>query len=301
MATQADLRQRVRNNVYGAYPTDQPFVTILGAAIADGTTTTVTVADGTDWSQGDVVEIDETAEQLMVTSISTNDLTVLRGWNNTTAAAATDGGKIFKNPRFTIQQIDEGLDACLASFESWGVHVFGTGSVTRDSLKYFYELSETDINDAYGVLAVYYVELNTLIPVPLPFKFHQGLGTGDANYSTGAGLQLAEWGDVSVGSAAQYVYAKNLTSVTDLGTNQEEVLVLGATALVLGKNIIPASHDPGARTDRTIPVGQVGRDGRWFQGEFFIRVRAEAANVATQRQKRFPSTVRIARARRWRP
>lgn len=301
MATLADIKTRVRQHVYGQYPTDSPFATTLNAAIASGAVTTVTVIDGTDWMEGDILEVLETEEQMQVVSVATHVLTVVRGVNGTTAAAATDGGIVYKNPRMTYAKIGQAITDTLYALQAWGIHAFGTGSITKDSLKHYYELSETDILPEYGILNLYYVEQNTEIPVPLPFRQAFGnLGTGPSEYSTGLGVHVLDWGDVTTGDAAYFVYAKQVDSVTDLTTPQELIVVLGATALLLGMTITPATQDPGARTDRTVQPGQTSRDARWYQGEFFIRSRAEAASVAVQRS-RFPSTVRLSRSRRWKP
>lgn len=300
MATLANLKARVHHNLYGGEVTGHPYTTILGAAVADGTTTTITVPDGTQWAAGDVLEIEETEELCLVRSVATNNLTVIRGYHDTTAAAAADAGEIHKNPRWTYSDVGQALTDTMLSLESWGIHSFGTGSVTRVTNQQFYELSETDIVEQFGVLNLYYVEDNTLIPVPLPFRqLYANLGTGHASYSQGRGIHVLDWGELNVGEAAYYSYAKRLDSATDLTTAQEVITVLGATALLMGMTIAPATQDPGARTDRTIQPGQTSRDSRWFQGEFFIRARAEAAYLAVHRQ-RYPGTVKYNRARRWR-
>ena len=60
--------------------------------MADTTTTTVTVDDGTDFAAGQTVLID--SEQMLITTISGNDLSVARGLNGTTAATHTDDAAV---------------------------------------------------------------------------------------------------------------------------------------------------------------------------------------------------------------
>ena len=55
--------------------------------------TTLTVTDGSKFSVGDTLSID--SESLYVTAISTNDLTVTRGVNGTTAAAHDDSSDVY--------------------------------------------------------------------------------------------------------------------------------------------------------------------------------------------------------------
>ena len=68
-----------------------------GADINEGaqysaTDTTLTVTDGSKFAVGQTVLIE--SEQLYVTAISTNDLTVVRGINGTTASTHADGTDI---------------------------------------------------------------------------------------------------------------------------------------------------------------------------------------------------------------
>ena len=108
------------------------------------------------------------------------------------------------------------------------------------------------------------------------------------------------WGDLSASKPnAYYTYAKVPADATDIMPRQEELVILGACVLLLGMSIAPRTQDPGSHSDRTVQPGQSMRDARWFQGEYFIRARAEAAQLAVERQN-LPGTVRINRARRWR-
>ena len=81
----------------------------LGAAVADATTTSITVsASGVE--VGWLLLID--AEQLFVTAVSTTTVTVKRGVNGTTAAAHDDGSTIY---RYTVPADIEQACAVLAS------------------------------------------------------------------------------------------------------------------------------------------------------------------------------------------
>lgn len=306
MATASDIRQRVLNYVYGAYHTDRPFETQLtGSYTAGGTS--ITVTDGTDWEEGDIVENALTGEQMRVQSVSTNTLTVERSYNST-AAAASDGttDRLKKNPRISIAQIDTAIKHALNNMGSWGIHSFGTGSLTLVASQYGYEITDTDVDETYGVLAIYYSDTTTEQPIAVPFRQSVQLSTAIADWTAGHVVTLLSKGDRAAGDDLYYTYARSLVFDTNLDTTlakllapQEEVIVLSAASEVIGETIIPATHDPGARTDRTTPPGQTSRDGRWFQGEFFIKARAEAARVAVLRQQ-VPGTVRTRRAKRWR-
>lgn len=305
MATEADIRQRIESYLFGDYPTNKPFESILNEAL-DTTETAVDVLDGDDWEKGDILEVVETGERMRVLSVATNTLTVSRAYGQVAGTAAADQGLVRKNPRFTYDQITNSIKDSVNSLDSWGIHSFNTGSFALVASQYFYELSDTDIDEQYGVLSVYYPDDTTEQPVPLPYDVGVRLDTSPAEWGSSFGVTLKSKGDRDSGESVYYTYAQSLKFDTDLSTTlaklpvqSEELVVLGAVSRLMGKTIAPATQDPGARTDRTTPPGQTTRDGRWFQGEFFIKARAEAARIAVIRQ-RVPGSVRSKRAGRWR-
>ena len=184
MATLAELQTRIRDNVYGQHPTDMPFTSVLAAAIATTGTTEFTVADGDAWAIGDVIEIQETGEQALVTAVVADVLTVVREFNGTTAATAADVGLVVKNPRFSLRQMENAVTTAMLSFEAWGVHGFATSPIVCETLKNFYELNLTSISEQYGVLSVYYVDADSYVPLPLPFRAtFFNLGTDPTEYT----------------------------------------------------------------------------------------------------------------------
>jgi hypothetical protein len=301
MATVADLRRRVRNYLYGEKATERPFTSAITSSFV-AADTTIDVVDGDDWAPQDVIEVETTGEKILVLSVSTNTLTVSRAYEDTTAAdSAGDDDRLVKDPRWSEQEIDDAIAASIAQLESWGIHVWGTGSITYDSTAWAIPITDTDVMQQYGVLSLYYQEADTLIPRPLPFREIAQLSSAPSGWdASGILVQVLAWGDLSASQpTAYYTYAQIPADATELLVRQEELVILGACSLLMGMSIAPRTNDPGAQTDRTVQPGQSVRDGRWFQGEFFIRARAEAAQLAVERQK-LPGTVRINRARRWR-
>lgn len=61
-----------------------------GAAVADGVATTITVKDGTKFRKRMVVGVPSTGETFVVSAVSGNDLTIIRGVNGVAAAIAQD-------------------------------------------------------------------------------------------------------------------------------------------------------------------------------------------------------------------
>ena len=72
----------------------RPLYDQIAAAIADGTTTTITVDNQARFQINDIIQIEN--EKLHVTAyVSTNQLTVVRGWEGTTGAAHADNVDIW--------------------------------------------------------------------------------------------------------------------------------------------------------------------------------------------------------------
>ena len=78
--------------IWGYRDFQEPSGSLTDGAVGDPTTTTVTVDAGTDFAVGQTVLVD--SEQLLVTAISGNSLTVTRGLNGTTAATHTDNSTV---------------------------------------------------------------------------------------------------------------------------------------------------------------------------------------------------------------
>lgn len=301
MATTAEIRQRVYDSLYGTFPTEAPFVTQL-AASHDASTASITVLDDEQWAINDVGENDNSGEQwIVLAKPGTNVLTVKRGWAGTTAAASTSTDDIiYKNPRFSRKKVDDAVLTAVKMLELWGVHGFAQGTVVRADPKEFYELTETDVIPTMGVLKLYEVLDDTELPRTLPFRYQYNLGTGPTEYSsTGAGVFVQDWGQTSDTETVHFVYAKRLDAVDDLSERQEELVVVGALVVLLGGTIVPATHDPGKRSDRTVQPGQTSRDVRHFQARFISEARMESAQLAVERQKMLKETPKMARARRW--
>src|SRR3990167_791141 len=103
--TQAALIQRVRYELG-----DNPWETTGSAASASSV---VAVADGTDWAEGDIGEFEDDGEQFWVKSISTNDLTCVRGYNGTTAATQAASSRILKFPRYGYKEVTNAIESTI--------------------------------------------------------------------------------------------------------------------------------------------------------------------------------------------
>jgi len=77
--------------------------TINEGATFSSTDTTLTVSDGTVFSAGQLIKMDD--EVCYISSISTNDLTIIRGVANTTAATHSDGTTIYVGSKPAILKL----------------------------------------------------------------------------------------------------------------------------------------------------------------------------------------------------
>jgi hypothetical protein len=105
--SQGTLIQRVRDLL-----TDNPWATTFTGNI-NNSTTTVPVPDGTRWDEGAVGEWQDTGEQWYTQSVAANNLTVIRGWNGTTAAAhngSVTAITILRDPTFSYKKVQDAIE-----------------------------------------------------------------------------------------------------------------------------------------------------------------------------------------------
>lgn len=297
MAGQGDIVNRVLNRLYSLEPTGRPFLHQINGAI-DGTTQTIVVDDGTNFVAGDVIEFDTDGEQCFITTVATNTLTVVRGFNGTTGAAQADNSFIWKNPKYTHAEAIQAITDVIADMNRRGLYFWNTAKVTLVSQQTFYDVTVSDIKNEPGVVSVYYPADTSLEPVAVPFKWYDNL---HASFTTsGRGLHLWHWGDRIATEDLYYTYSAFHNAVDDVTTRQEEILILGCIINLMGGRVAQRIQDPGARTDRTVQPGQEARDVRHYQAEYLRAVWAEQAYLR-QDLKNVPTTPRLTRMRRWRP
>ncbi len=117
------------------------------------TSTTVAIPDGTLWSEGDIGEWQTGTvgyEQFYVTTVSVNNLTVIRGYNGTTAETHTSGDRVVKNPLYSGRQIQQAVTQELGYM--WPA-VYKTGDVdlTPSATTAWYDLNAATV----GIVSVY--------------------------------------------------------------------------------------------------------------------------------------------------
>lgn len=114
------------------------------ATASSGSDTTIDVTDGTDWSEGTILEWQSDGDQAYVQSVSSNTLTVIRSVNGTTGAshAATAATK---DPIYPYIKVADAIDACIQTAWPWAWKLAETSFVT-DTSTIYYEIGDDVID-----------------------------------------------------------------------------------------------------------------------------------------------------------
>ena len=117
MATIGDLILRTEEVLYGSGLFEHPDEDTLGAAIANGTATSMTITTSGFMQRGDYAEfvpVDGSIDEVVIAAaVSGATITIRRGQRGSTAAAQSDGDVYRKNPAFTRTAIDQKIQHLL--------------------------------------------------------------------------------------------------------------------------------------------------------------------------------------------
>jgi hypothetical protein len=292
MAAIDDIRQRIKDYLYGTDYLKRPFTDFLNqGSDLTSSTTVITVENINSWAIGDIVEFN-TGEQAYIKSVDAgnNRFTVARGWNGTTAAAVTDATPIEKNPKFTLAKIDNAIDSiCRELYPE--VYTFKTGSGTIDQDSWLYDVSQAGLRE---VLSVYYPRSGSLgngEPYVIN-TWRMNKHMDNTAFGTTIGLQMWAYGELKHGDTFYYTYRKLIEDTTDLQERQYELVVTGSVYKLMGSNVPPSTND--SRDSRQIvQPGQEARDSNWFYREYLrnrkeehVRLLEEERFIITSRQTR---------------
>lgn len=288
--TQDSIRKRVRALLYGAFPQARPYQDILQTS-PSAVATTVDVIDGTQWSEGDVLDFPD-GDRAIVTGISTNTLTIRRGPD---ATAHTAGDVVYRNPRFTTEQIDYAIDSVIQDLFP-DIYKITTVRDTYDPQQQWYPINNDELME---VLTVYYEDDDYLTPTPLPvWRLQRGVDATE--FTNSQGIFIPGSGGMDDGDTIYIVFRERIDEVTDLLDRQEHLVALGAAYQLLNVANVARTHDPGRFTDRTVQPGQEGRDAIHFLRDFITMRRREELRLSHD-EDRLPKNYHSERARRFRP
>ncbi len=280
--TQASLQTAVRLRVESSEPRLRPYQTVLTNSPSTAGTT-FSVGDGAAWQVGDLVE-GPLGELSLVTSKTSNDLTVRRTVGATSVETLASGDVVRKNPRFSIDEIAGEILTSIRSLRGNGLYELATEEVTYTA-EDWYDMTDTA---AEKVTAVYYIDSDSDFRTPT-----YGFKTDPQN------SQPKVWISASTFSGAVVVqYRKPYAAVTDLSDVVGDLVMYEVVYKLMGQANVTSTSDPGRRTDRTVQGGQEGRDSIWYLREF-IRLRDVELVNQKRKEREAPKHPRSARAARY--
>jgi hypothetical protein len=143
MSTLDQIVTKTKSKLMGAVGRDK--INTLATTCDSSTTSIVlTYTPGAEIVAGVIIEIDY--EQMMVVSNTTVTLTVIRGWNGTTAASHTSSTVVYVEPRFPRQAI---LDEAISELRALPQTIFTTETVV---LTFSSTTNRVDLTGATGTV-----------------------------------------------------------------------------------------------------------------------------------------------------
>lgn len=270
------------------YLDERPFVTTASAASASSV---VAVTAGTDWEEGAILEFQNNGEQALVRSISSNDLTCVRGWNGTTAATQASG-QGWRDPQYTYDNINK----CLASAVrrlwpyAWKSSPDTITPDTVDPIQTWYDLDENalaliNVAQRYGTsdlkLGIFGDGRDARQVV-----FERNLPTGLV--TSGVGLRFPQ-GFYHATNAVAVNFAAAITGTTDIEDSGSlavaDAVIFGALGRLLsGKEADRVTLGEDQETARSVRVGARLSAGAYYERLF----RKECESLRLNHQRIIP-------------
>lgn len=259
--TVATLATRLR-----PWLSDEPFFDTAAEAM-DSSETGLDATDGGRWAVGDILEYDDaTGERNLVTAVATNTLTVVRGYDDSTATSHSTGVVLLKNPRFSYNSIVEALTRVVEG-ELWPyAYRVVTTSFTPSAASNFYGMSATYMGlvsasqqDGSGGLAVY-GQKGTRLPVREHWELPPALST--------SGIALSFPGGYANTTYPIYVAYRALVTTSSIEDGlMADVVSWGAASKLLAFADVSRTNQRIPEAE-TIPPGSTLRTAAWFESKF---------------------------------
>lgn len=287
MSTFDQIVTKTKNKVTGAVGRDK--INVLATTITSSSTSVVlTYTPGPEIFSGVIIEIGY--EQMMVVSNSTTTLTVIRGWNGTTAISAQAGTIVYIEPRFPRQAI---MDEVVNEYRALPQTIFTTSNVV---LTFPSNTNRVDLTGASGstVYRILHADRANFDGASYPgYKPTLQLIRNANTTDFPSGYAVAIERGLAYGEAAtvRVVYAKALSTttstVTDLQSNglpitAEDILVFGAASrLLYDKEALRLdfTRQGQSRAAEEIPPEVQGRQAQRWRLEADRRISEEAMRL----------------------
>jgi hypothetical protein len=288
MSTLDQIVTKTKSKLMGAVGRDK--INTLATTCDSSTTSIVlTYTPGAEIVAGVIIEIDY--EQMMVVSNTTVTLTVIRGWNGTTAASHTSSTVVYVEPRFPRQAI---LDEAISELRALPQTIFTTETVV---LTFSSNTNRVDLTGATGtVYRVIHADRANFEGQSYPgFKPTLRIIRNADPTAFPSGYAVAIDEGLSYGQVAtvRVVYAKSLatttlTSSTDLQATvglpitAEDIIAFGAASrLLYDKEALRLdfTRQGQSRAAEEIPPEVQGRQAQRWRLEADRRISEEAMRL----------------------
>lgn len=260
--SQSALIPRVRT-----FLNDRPYVT-TGTA-ANAADLTIDVTDGTRWEEGAIGEFQDTGDQFYVQSVAGNVLTVIRGWNGTTAAAHSSI-TLFRDPTYFYKDINEALTAALNGLWPY-VWKKGEDTITPSSTTVWFDLDAAFVDlisatQRYGASNEYigtYGGKNTGRPIIVSHNLPTAV------VASGKGARFPN-GFFHNSNTVEINYRTPITGTSDIEDSATlpvaEAMIYGALArLLTGKEVERISYGEDVEVARGVNPGQRMRVSAYYE------------------------------------
>ena len=288
MSTLDQIVTKTKSKLMGAVGRDK--INTLATTCNSSTTSIVlTYTPGAEIVAGVIIEIDY--EQMMVVSNATVTLTVIRGWNGTTAASHTSSTVVYVEPRFPRQAI---LDEAISELRALPQTIFTTETVV---LTFSSTTNRVDLTGATGtVYRVIHADRANFEGQSYPgFKPTLKIIRNADPTAFPSGYAVAIDEGLSYGQVAtvRVVYAKSLatttlSSSTDLQSTvglpltAEDIIAFGAASrLLYDKEALRLdfTRQGQSRAAEEIPPEVQGRQAQRWRLEADRRISEEAMRL----------------------
>jgi hypothetical protein len=252
-----------------SYLDERPFVTTASAA---SSSSVVAVTDGTDWEEGAVLEFQNNGEQALVKSISSNDLTCVRGWNGTTAATQASG-VAWRDPQYTYDNILKCLESAVRRLWPYAWKATDDTITPLTDGTNWYDLAD-------GLALINVVQQHGTSDQRLGIYgdgrsekqviFEKNLPTGLV--ASGTGLRFPN-GFYSTANVVRVKYAAAITGTSDIEDDGElavaDAVIYGALGRLLsGKEAERVTHGEDQEVSRSVRVGARLSAGAYYERLF---------------------------------
>lgn len=280
----SDLIPRVRS-----FLDERPYVTT--ATATSSSTTTVAVSDGTAWDAGAVLEFQDNGEQCLVQSVAANNLTVIRGWNGTTALKQTHTSiEAWRDPQHTYHEVSKSIDSAVRRLWPYAWKLTDDTITPLSDGTVWYDLNSaalalSSVVQQYGTsdvkLGIYGDGVDNRQVI-----FERNIPTGLV--ASGVGLRFPN-GFFHSTNTVRVKFVAAITGTTDIEDDGElsvsDAVIYGALGRLLsGKELERVSTGEDLEVARSVRVG-----GRLSAGAYYERLfRKECESLRLKHQQQLP-------------